>query len=115
MPDPHDPVEARLALLEQEVARLREQTLLLSSLDATVARVDAVAARVLTARADRDMSEVRAELRGRLRQTSHRYGSGHRAADKARRTSGPRLVPSGSAHYYRCPLACASAPHCRPR
>jgi hypothetical protein len=65
MPDPDDEVEARLAILESEVARLREQTILTSS-DATTARVDAAAARVLAAGADRDVSEVRAELRAHI-------------------------------------------------
>jgi hypothetical protein len=62
VPDPDDDFEARLAILEREVARLREQSILISS-DATGARVDAAAARVLAAGADRDVSEVRAELR----------------------------------------------------
>jgi len=65
MPDPGDDVEARLAVLEREVARLREQAALISS-DATVARVDAAGARVLAAGADRDVSEVRAELRAHI-------------------------------------------------
>ncbi|MGH3697605.1 MAG: hypothetical protein ACRDRX_27110 [Pseudonocardiaceae bacterium] len=54
MPDPDD-IETRLASVEREVARLREQVALSSS--------DAAAARVLAAGADRDVSEVRAELR----------------------------------------------------
>ncbi|MGH3721989.1 MAG: hypothetical protein ACRDRI_24720 [Pseudonocardiaceae bacterium] len=65
MPDPVDDVEARLAVLEREVARLREQAVLISS-DATTARVDAAAARVLAAGADSDVSEVRAELRAHI-------------------------------------------------
>ncbi len=65
MPDPDDAFEARLAILEREVARLREQSILISS-DATGARVDAAAARVLAAGADRDVSEVRAELRAHI-------------------------------------------------
>jgi chromosome segregation ATPase len=65
MPDPDDDFEARLAILEREVARLREQSILISS-DATGARVDAAAARVLAAGADRDVSEVRAELRAHI-------------------------------------------------
>jgi hypothetical protein len=60
--DPDDDFEARLAVLEREVARLREQTVLTSS-DAAAARADAAAARVLAAGADRDVSEVRTELR----------------------------------------------------
>ena len=59
---PDDDVEARSTILEQEVARLREQIALTSS-DAATARADATAARVLAAGADRDVSEVRAELR----------------------------------------------------
>ena len=62
MPDPDDDFESRLVGLEREVARLREQAALTSS-EATAARVDAAAARVLAAGADRDVSEVRAELR----------------------------------------------------
>jgi hypothetical protein len=65
VPDPDDDFEARLAILEREVARLREQSILISS-DATGARVDAAAARVLAAGADRDVSEVRAELRAHI-------------------------------------------------
>ncbi|MCA1673876.1 MAG: hypothetical protein LC799_17290 [Actinobacteria bacterium] len=62
MPDSADDFEARLAVLEHEVARLREQAALTSS-EAAAARADATAARVLAAGADRDVSEVRAELR----------------------------------------------------
>jgi chromosome segregation ATPase len=65
MPDPDDAFEARLVVLEREVARLRDQAILISS-DATGARVDAAAARVLAAGADRDVSEVRAELRAHI-------------------------------------------------
>jgi hypothetical protein len=65
MPHPDDAFEARLAILEREVARLREHSILISS-DATGARVDAAAARVLAAGADRDVSEVRAELRAHI-------------------------------------------------
>lgn len=61
MPDRDDDFEARLTTLEREVARLRAQTVLIGS-DAAVARVDAAAARMLTAGADRDVAEVRAEL-----------------------------------------------------
>ncbi|MBV9141234.1 MAG: hypothetical protein JO115_10000 [Pseudonocardiales bacterium] len=42
VPDPDDEVEARLAILERDIARLREQTLLTSS-DAAAARADAAA------------------------------------------------------------------------
>lgn len=55
MPDTNDDIEARVAILEREVVRLREQVALSSS--------DAAGARVLAAGADRDVSEVRAELR----------------------------------------------------
>ncbi|MGH3978194.1 MAG: hypothetical protein ACRDRZ_04205 [Pseudonocardiaceae bacterium] len=54
MPDSDD-IETRVAILEAEVARLREQAALTSS--------DAAAARMLAAGADHDVSEVRAELR----------------------------------------------------
>ena len=52
---PDDDVEARFTRIEHEVAQLREQVAL--------TRSDAAAARVLAAGADRDVSEVRAELR----------------------------------------------------
>jgi isocitrate lyase len=65
VPNPDDEVEVRLAILETEVARLREHTLLISS-DAATARADAAAARVLASGADRDVSEVRAELRAHI-------------------------------------------------
>jgi hypothetical protein len=65
VPDADDDFESRLVGLEREVARLREQAALTSS-EATAARVDAAAARVLAAGADRDVSEVRAELRAHL-------------------------------------------------
>ncbi len=55
VPDSSDDIETRVAILEHEVVRLREQVALGSS--------DAVGARVLAAGADRDVSEVRAELR----------------------------------------------------
>jgi hypothetical protein len=60
MPDPGDDAEARLAVLEREVARLREQAVITSS--EAAARVDDTAARVLAVGADRDVSEIRAEL-----------------------------------------------------
>ncbi|MDQ3503467.1 MAG: hypothetical protein M3486_07635 [Actinomycetota bacterium] len=50
-----DSVENRLTALERQVAQLREQNALIAS--------DASAARTLAAGADRDVSEVRAELR----------------------------------------------------
>jgi chromosome segregation ATPase len=52
-------LENRVGILEQEVAQLREQAALSSS--------DATAARVLAAGADRDVSEVRSELRAHTR------------------------------------------------
>ncbi len=58
MPDSADDLETRVATLEGEVARLREQIALTNS--------DATAARVLAAGADRDVSEVRAELRAHM-------------------------------------------------
>lgn len=55
MPSSAEDFETRLATLEGEVTRLREQVVLSSS--------DAAAARVLAAGADHDVAEVRAELR----------------------------------------------------
>jgi hypothetical protein len=55
VPNSADDIEIRVAILEREVVRLREQVVLGSS--------DAAGARVLAAGADRDVSEVRAELR----------------------------------------------------
>lgn len=52
---PEDEVEARFTRLEHEMAELREQV--------SFARTDAASARVLAAGADRDVSEVRGELR----------------------------------------------------
>jgi chromosome segregation ATPase len=52
---PDDEINARFARLERDVSELREQV--------TLSRTDAAAARVLAAGADRDVSEVRAELR----------------------------------------------------
>jgi hypothetical protein len=49
-----DDIETRLAIVERDVAKLREQLALASS--------DAGAARLLVAGADHDVSEVRAEL-----------------------------------------------------
>lgn len=53
-PQPND-LEARMTILERDMAQLRE--------DFTDVRADATAARGLAAAADRDVSEVRAELR----------------------------------------------------
>ncbi|MGH3928847.1 MAG: hypothetical protein ACRDTF_02590, partial [Pseudonocardiaceae bacterium] len=50
------------AVLERELARLRERVDLASS-NAATARADAGASRLLAAGADHDVSEVRAELR----------------------------------------------------
>lgn len=55
-------MEARLTLLEREVAQLRAQLTTVRS-DVTTARTDSGAARVLSAGADHDVTEVRAELR----------------------------------------------------
>ncbi len=69
---PGDDVERRVARLERDVARLREEL--------TVTSSDAGAARALAAGADRDVSEVRAELRAHtsalnaLRQTQLKHG-----------------------------------------
>ena len=52
---PPDDIESRLSAVEREVAQLRSQVAITAS--------DAAAARVLAAGADRDVSEVRAELR----------------------------------------------------
>jgi chromosome segregation ATPase len=57
--DSDNDLENRVSILEREVAQLREQTALTSS--------DATAARVLAAGADRDVSEVRSELRAHTR------------------------------------------------
>jgi chromosome segregation ATPase len=55
VPESDNNLESRVGLLEREMVRLREQVALTSS--------EAAAARVLAAGADRDVSEVRAELR----------------------------------------------------
>jgi chromosome segregation ATPase len=52
---PADDLEARVRSLEQAVGQLRDEVML--------TRTDAAAARELAAGADRDVSEVRAELR----------------------------------------------------
>lgn len=52
---PADDLEARVRSLEQAVGQLRDEV--------TLTRTDAAAARELAAGADRDVSEVRAELR----------------------------------------------------
>ena len=72
-----DSVENRLTALERQVAHLREQNALIAS--------DASAARTLAAGADRDVSEVRAELRAHtqvlnsLRETQLEQGQTMRA------------------------------------
>jgi chromosome segregation ATPase len=55
-------MEARLTVLEREVAQLRDQLSTVRA-DVTTARTDSGAARVLAAGADHDVTEVRAELR----------------------------------------------------
>jgi chromosome segregation ATPase len=55
MPDSGDELETRVARLEDEVIRLKEGL--------AVSRADAAAARVLAGGADRDMSEIRDEMR----------------------------------------------------
>jgi hypothetical protein len=55
MPASGDDIETRLAIVERDVAQVREQIALACS--------EAAAARVLAAGADHDVSEVRAELR----------------------------------------------------
>lgn len=75
-----DNFEARLASLEREVSQLREQVALSSA--------DAAAARVLAAGADRDVGEVRAELRAHtqalnaLRETQLEQGQEIRVLDQ---------------------------------
>lgn len=59
MTQPDDDVENRLRVLERETARLREL--------AALATADAAAARVLAAGADRDVSDVRADVRAHTR------------------------------------------------
>ncbi|MDQ2708954.1 MAG: hypothetical protein M3Z25_15530 [Actinomycetota bacterium] len=54
-PRPSDDLEARVRFLEEAVGQLRDEVVL--------SRTDATAARELAAGADRDVSEVRAELR----------------------------------------------------
>ncbi len=58
MATPED-IESRLRAVEREAARLREQQ--------GLSAADAAAARTLAAGADRDVSEVRAELRAHTR------------------------------------------------
>ena len=57
-----DDLEPRVSALEDEMAQVRDE--------AAQARADAAAARVLSAGADRDVSEVRAELRAHTRAIS---------------------------------------------
>lgn len=60
MPEPADDnLETRVRILEGDIVRLRE--------DVAVSIADAAAARVLAGGADRDVSEVRAELRAHTR------------------------------------------------
>lgn len=79
MPDRDDNFEARLVVVEREVARLRERADLTSA-EVSTARADAAAGRALAAGADHDVSEVRAELRAHrqslnaLRETQLEHG-----------------------------------------
>jgi chromosome segregation ATPase len=81
MPAANDDLETRLSVVERDVAELRKQLALTSS--------EAAAARVLAAGADRDVSEVRAELRAHtqalnaLRETQVDFG--RQLADQSRR------------------------------
>lgn len=60
MPDQpaDDPIEARIAGLERSIAALRDEV--------AVARGDAAASRVLASGADRDVAEIRGELRAHV-------------------------------------------------
>lgn len=63
MSEPGDgDVEARLSVVEHEVAQLRAQ-LTDTRADLAMARIDSAGARVLASGADREVTEVRAELR----------------------------------------------------
>ncbi|MGQ0778141.1 MAG: hypothetical protein ACT4NY_27640 [Pseudonocardiales bacterium] len=79
MPDRDDNFEARLVVVERELARLRERVNLTSA-EVSTARADASAGRTLAAGADHDVSEVRAELRAHrqalnaLRETQLEHG-----------------------------------------
>jgi isocitrate lyase len=55
VPEPEDDIEARVRRPEDEVGRLKDGVI--------VSRADAAAARVLAGGADRDVSDVRTELR----------------------------------------------------
>lgn len=66
MTDAAGSLEARLAVLEGEVARLRDEVTR-DRATTTAAQIDAEAARVLSAGADHDVTEVRAELRAHTR------------------------------------------------
>ncbi|MGH3979472.1 MAG: hypothetical protein ACRDRZ_10810 [Pseudonocardiaceae bacterium] len=86
---PDSDIETRVAGLEREVARLREQAALTNS--------GAAAARMLAAGADHDVSEVRAELRAHtqglnaLRETQlEQGGSRSRSGASCRPGSRPR-------------------------
>jgi uncharacterized protein involved in exopolysaccharide biosynthesis len=94
VPDSDDDIETRGAILEREVVRLREQVALSSS--------DAAGARVLAAGADRDVSEVRAELRAHtqalnaLRETQLEQGRAIAGLDQ-RMTEGFATLGTGMA------------------
>ncbi|HEY2766060.1 MAG TPA: hypothetical protein VGJ13_18925 [Pseudonocardiaceae bacterium] len=94
---PTDDLESRVASLEHEVVQLREQ----------VALTNAAAARVLAAGADRDVSEVRAELRAHtqglnaLRETQLEQGHEITALRQDMRGASPLWAPAWhrSPHY----------------
>jgi len=75
-----DDIELRVSRLEHEQARVRDEV--------AQARADAAAARVLAAGADRDVSEVRAELRAHtgalnaLRETQREMFQSQRDMDR---------------------------------
>jgi hypothetical protein len=86
---PTDDLESRVAHLEHEVVRLREQVALSAA--------DAGSARVLAAGADHDVSEVRAELRAHtqalnaLRETQLEQGQEMRGQGREMRGQGREM------------------------
>lgn len=90
-----DGIEGRVRRLENEQARVREEV--------ARARADAAAARVLASGADRDVSEVRAELRAHtgalnaLRDTQREFAEQLREMDR-RMTDGFATMHTGMQH-----------------